>query len=121
MKRTGSDRTEPDWTRSDQTEPDRTGTDWTGMDRTGPDWTVPDRTGPEWTGMDRTGLDQMANGWREPPPRYLRDRGGGMCGPTKRGVPQGGDPTGLELGAGWIEVALARCQTKAGSHFGDTA
>jgi hypothetical protein len=44
-----------------------------------------------------------------------------MCGPTKRGVSQGGDPTGLEMGAGGVEVALTRCQTKAGPHLGDPA
>ena len=42
-------------------------------------------------------------------------------GPTKRGVSQGGDPTGLELGAGRVEVALTRGQTKAGSHPDDLA
>ena len=54
------------------------------------------------------------------PLRHLRDRGG-MGGPTKRGVAQGGDPTSLELGAGGVEVALARGQTKAGSHPDDLA
>ena len=54
------------------------------------------------------------------PLRYLRDRES-MGGPTKRGVSQGGDPTGLELGAGRVEVALARGQTKAGSHPDDLA
>ncbi len=55
------------------------------------------------------------------PLHHLRDRGG-MSGPTKRGVSQGGDPTGLEImGAGGVEVALTRCQTKAGPHLGDTA
>ena len=34
-----------------------------------------------------------------------------MLGPTQRNVSQGGDPAGLEVGAGWVEVALARCQT----------
>ena len=46
---------------------------------------------------------------------------GGMSGPTKRGVAQGGYPTSLELGAGGVEVALARGQTKAGSHPDDLA
>ena len=32
-----------------------------------------------------------------------------------------GDPTGLEMGASGVEVALTRCQTMAGSHLGDTA
>ncbi len=54
------------------------------------------------------------------PLRHFRDRGG-MGGPTKRGVAQGGDPTGLEVGAGGVEVALTRGQMKAGSHLGDTA
>ena len=54
------------------------------------------------------------------PLRHLRDRGG-MGGPTERGVSQGGNPTGLELGAGWVEVALTRGQTKAGSHPDDLA
>ncbi len=49
------------------------------------------------------------------PLRHFRDRGG-MGGPTKRGVTQGGDTTGLELGAGRVEVALTRGQTKVGSH-----
>ncbi len=52
--------------------------------------------------------------------RHFRYRGG-MSGLTKRGVAQGGDPTGLEVGAGGVEVALTRSQTKAGSHLGDTA
>jgi hypothetical protein len=51
---------------------------------------------------------------------HFHDRGG-MSGPTKRGVAQGGDPTGWEVGAGGVEVALTRGQTKAGSHLGDTA
>ncbi len=53
------------------------------------------------------------------PLHHFRDRGG-MGGPTKRCVAQGGDPTGWEVGAGGVEVALARGQTKAGSHSGDT-
>ncbi len=52
--------------------------------------------------------------------RHLRDRGG-IGGPTKRGVSLGGDPTGLELGAGMVEVALTRGQTKARSHPDDVA
>ncbi len=44
----------------------------------------------------------------------------GMSGPTKRGVAQGGT-TGWESGTGGVEVALARGQTKAGFHPGDTA
>ncbi len=34
-----------------------------------------------------------------------------MRGPTQRGISQGGNPAGSKLGAGWIEVALARRQT----------
>ncbi len=36
-----------------------------------------------------------------------------MCGPTQRRIAQGGNPASLKLEAGWVEVALARCQ------FGD--
>jgi hypothetical protein len=42
-------------------------------------------------------------------------------GPTQRGISQGGHPAGLELGAGWVEVALARCQTMGWSHLDDAA
>jgi hypothetical protein len=42
-------------------------------------------------------------------------------GPTQRGISQGGNPTGLELGAGWIEVALARRQPMGWSHLDNTA
>jgi hypothetical protein len=38
------------------------------------------------------------------PLRHFRD-GGGVRGPTQRSISQGGDPAGLELGAGWVEVA----------------
>jgi hypothetical protein len=41
------------------------------------------------------------------PLRYLSD-GGGVRGPTERCVSQGGNPTGLELGASWVKVALAK-------------
>ena len=51
---------------------------------------------------------------------HLGDRGG-VRGPTKRGVSQGGDPAGLELGAGWVEVALAGGQTMRRPYFNDTA
>ncbi len=34
-----------------------------------------------------------------------------MRGSTQRSISQGGDPAGLELGAGWVTVALARSQT----------
>ena len=54
------------------------------------------------------------------PLRHFRDRGG-MGGPTKRGISQGGDPTGLEVGAGRVEVALTRSQTMEGSHPDDLA
>ena len=43
------------------------------------------------------------------PLRHFRDRGG-MGGPTKRGISQGGNPTGLEVGAGRVEVALTRAK-----------
>jgi hypothetical protein len=33
----------------------------------------------------------------------------------------GGDPAGLELGAGWVEVALARRQTMGRPYLNDTA
>jgi hypothetical protein len=54
------------------------------------------------------------------PLRHLSD-GGGVRGPTQRGTSQDGDPAGLELGAGWVEVALARCQTMGWSQLDDTA
>jgi hypothetical protein len=54
------------------------------------------------------------------PLRHFRDRGG-MGGPTKRGIAQGGNPTGLEVGAGRVEVALTRSQTMEGSHPDDLA
>ncbi len=44
-----------------------------------------------------------------------------MRGPTQRGISQGGDPASLELGAGWVEVVLARCQTMGWPHLDDTA
>ena len=47
------------------------------------------------------------------PLRHFRDRGG-MGGPTKRGISQCGNPTGLEVGAGRVEVALTRSQTMEG-------
>jgi hypothetical protein len=40
----------------------------------------------------------------DPPLCHLSD-GGGVRGPTQRGISQGGDPAGLGLGAGWVEVA----------------
>ena len=54
------------------------------------------------------------------PLRHFRDRGG-MGGPTKRGLSQGENPTGLEVGAGRVEVALTRGQTMEGSHPDDLA
>jgi hypothetical protein len=46
--------------------------------------------------------------------------GGGVRGPTQRSISQGGDPAGLELGAGWVEVALARCQMMGRPYLDDT-
>ncbi len=40
---------------------------------------------------------------------------------SQRGVSQGGDPAGLELGAGWVEVSLAWRQTMGRPHLDDTA
>ncbi len=54
------------------------------------------------------------------PLRHLSD-GGGVRGPTQRGISQGGDPVGLKLGADWVEVALARRQTMGWPHLDDTA
>ncbi len=54
------------------------------------------------------------------PLRHFSD-GGGVLGPTQRNVSQGGDPAGLEVGAGWVEVALARRQTMGGSGLDNTA
>jgi hypothetical protein len=45
----------------------------------------------------------------------------GVCGPTQRSISQGGDPAGLELGAGWVEVALTRRQTMGWAYLDDTA
>ena len=54
------------------------------------------------------------------PLRHFSD-GGGVLGPTQRSVSQGGNPAGLEVGAGWVEVALARRQTMGRPDFDDTA
>ncbi len=54
------------------------------------------------------------------PLRHLGD-GSGVRGPTERCIPQGGDPTGLELGASGVEVALARHQTVGRPYLDDTA
>ncbi len=54
------------------------------------------------------------------PLRHFSD-GGGVCGSTQRCISQGGDPAGLELGTGWVEVALARRQTMGRPYFDDTA
>jgi hypothetical protein len=54
------------------------------------------------------------------PLRHLGDEGG-VRGPTQRGISQGGDPAGLELGAGWVEVALARRQTMWRPYLDNTA
>ncbi len=47
--------------------------------------------------------------------------GGGVRGSTQRCISQGGDPAGLELGAGWVEVALARRQAMGRPCLDDTA
>ncbi len=44
-----------------------------------------------------------------------------MCGPTQRRIAQGRNPAGLKLGAGWVEVALARCQTMGRPYLDNTA
>ncbi len=54
------------------------------------------------------------------PLRHFSD-GGDVRGSTQRSISQGGDPAGLELGAGWVEVALARRQTMGRSYLDDTA
>jgi hypothetical protein len=54
------------------------------------------------------------------PLRHFSDRGG-MCGPTQRRIAQGGNPAGLKLEAGWVEVALARCQTMGRPYLDNTA
>ena len=54
------------------------------------------------------------------PLRHFSD-GGGVLGLTQRNVSQGGDPAGLEVGAGWVEVALARCQTMGRPYLDNTA
>ncbi len=49
-----------------------------------------------WESVKRSqGLDPL---------RHFSD-GGGVRGPAQRSVSQGGNPAGLELGAGWVEVA----------------
>jgi len=54
------------------------------------------------------------------PLRHFSDRGG-VLGPTKRGVAQGGNPAGLEVGAGWVKVALARRQKMRRADLDDPA
>ncbi len=44
-----------------------------------------------------------------------------MLSPTQRSVSQGGNPAGLEVGAGWIEVALTRRQTMGSPNLDNTA
>ncbi len=44
-----------------------------------------------------------------------------VASPSDRGISQGGNPTGLEVGAGRVEVALTRSQTMEGSHPDDLA
>ncbi len=54
------------------------------------------------------------------PLRHFSD-GGGVRGPTQRSVSQGGNLAGLELGSGWVEVALARCRTMGRPYLDYTA
>ena len=54
------------------------------------------------------------------PLRHFSD-GGGVRGSTQRSVSQGGNPAGLEVGAGWVEVALARRQTMGRPDLDNTA
>ncbi len=54
------------------------------------------------------------------PLRHLGD-GGGVRGLTQRDISQGGDSTDLELGAGWVEVALTRRQTMGRPYLDNTA
>ncbi len=54
------------------------------------------------------------------PLRHFSD-GGGARDPTQRNISQGGNPAGLNLGAGWVEVVLARCQTMGRPYHDDTA
>ncbi len=69
------------------------------------------QVGGWWKVRGSQGLDPL---------RHFSD-GGGARGPTQRSISQGGDPAGLELGAGWVEVALARCQTMGRPYLNDTA
>ncbi len=65
-----------------------------------------------WGSVKRSqGLDSL---------RHFSD-GGVMRGSTQRCISQGGDPAGLELGAGWVEVALARRQAMGRPYLDDTA
>ena len=54
------------------------------------------------------------------PLRHFSD-GGGVLGHTLRSVSQGGNPAGLEVRAGGVEVALARHQTMGRPDLDDTA
>ncbi len=56
---------------------------------------------------------------RRDPLRHFSD-GGGVRGPTQRSISQGGESAGLELGAGGVEVALARCQTMGRPYLDNT-
>ena len=78
--------------------------------------------GGEKVGGTEGGAGEGSEGARQglDPLRHFRDRGG-MGGPTKRGISQGGNPTGLEVGADRVEVALTRGQTMEGSHPDDLA
>jgi hypothetical protein len=40
--------------------------------------------------------------------------------PPQRSISQGGIPAGLELGSGWVEVALARCRTMGRPYLDNT-
>ncbi len=54
------------------------------------------------------------------PLRHISD-GGGVRGPTQQSISQGGESAGLELGAGWVEVALAGCQAMGRPYVDNTA
>ncbi len=61
-----------------------------------------------WGVVCKVGKCQAEPGFGPTLPLCHFSDGGGVRGPTQRSVSQGGDPGGLELGAGWVEVALAR-------------
>ena len=74
----------------------------------------------EWGVVCKVGKCQAEPGFGPTPTRHFSD-GGGVLGPTQRNVSQGGDPAGLEVGAGWVEVALARRQTMGRPNLDNTA